>query len=62
MTKITNWTARRTGAGMTVTGTGPSGAPVKLTRVVSIDAGEAGIVAKRDNGVGAPDYFTLAAS
>jgi hypothetical protein len=62
MTKITNWSARRAGAGLTITGTGPGGSPVKLTRVVSIDGGAAGIVAKRDQGALGVDFFELAAS
>lgn len=47
MTKITDWTAVRAGAGITVTGKGAGGEPVKLTRVERIEGGAMGTVAVR---------------
>lgn len=62
MQRITNWTARRTGAGMTITGKDADGSPVKLTRVSSIDAGAAGVVATQTNGIGKDAFFELVAA
>jgi len=47
MSKITNWSAVRSGALMTVSGTGSDGKPVKLTKVELIRGGPEGTVAHR---------------
>lgn len=50
MHKIFGWSAKRSGATMTVTGRGEDNKPIKITEVVSIAAGEAPITAKTRSG------------
>jgi hypothetical protein len=61
MTKIHNWKAKRSGDAITVTGTDPDGHPLKVGRVLSIDGGATGIIAKQCNGLRAPTFFELVA-
>lgn len=51
MQRISNWSAVRSGASLTVTGKNPDGSPAKLTRIERIDridsAADGGSVAVR---------------
>lgn len=58
--RITAWSAKRAGAGITITGTGSDGQRVKLARILTIEAGEDGPVAVRDNGAQPAERFLLA--
>jgi hypothetical protein len=50
MHKIFGWSAKRSGATMTIKGRGEDNKPIKITDVVTIDASSVPIVATTGNG------------